>query len=461
MRTFLKILIGLLVLITLSLFIFLDEVDFTPYFTADYYESTCERLEKEASEAKLSRGAIQLGFSKMNITPSLGTTNQAGVFAAIPMAGYGDREGASVEGVRDSLYVSSVALKVGEELRILLSADLLIIPPLISEEVARQMKEKHGLTRNQLFFSATHTHASIGAWSDRYVGELFAGKLNPSLIQWLSDLFVASIEEAVEDMKPGALGLGSFQAPTYVKNRVIGDKGEEDGEFVLMRLAQKEGKTALLGSFDAHATILPGSNMEFSADYPGYWRSALLEKGIDYPIFFAGSVGSHGPEMEGQTFGDAARMGQELADSVWKYFADIPLKDSTKLASLTLELDLPEFQVRVSDGVNLAPYFGKQLFPALGKVHIQAMRIGNLIWATAPADFSGEMAIDLKNAMYRKGFYSHVTSFNGAYVGYIVPPKYFHYDGYESRMMSWFGPGMGPYMEEMLRRSMEHVSTLK
>ena len=33
-----------------------------------------------------------------------------------------------------------------------------------------------------------------------------------------------------------------------------------------------------------------------------------------------------------------------------------------------------------------------------------------------------------------------VTRFNGDYVGYVIPAKYYRLDGYEPRTMSFFGP---------------------
>ena len=121
---------------------------------------------------------------------------------------------------------------------------------------------------------------------------------------------------------------------------------------------------------------------------------------------------------------------------------------------------LPEFHIRVSDGIRLNPVLGKKLFPDVGDAYVQVARIGSLIWATSPSDFSGELALSFKNAMGKEGYKSLVTSFNGAYVGYIIPGKYYHLNEYESRLMSWFGPYMGPYNFEMMNRMMQKLTSL-
>jgi hypothetical protein len=44
-----------------------------------------------------------------------------------------------------------------------------------------------------------------------------------------------------------------------------------------------------------------------------------------------------------------------------------------------------------------------------------------------------------------------VTSFNGDYIGYVIPDKYYHLGGYEPRTMSFFGPNTADYLDELLR----------
>ena len=272
--------------------------------------------------------------------------------------------------------------------------------------------------------------------------------------------FIKAIEMAVVDLQPGQIGSGSFEAPDLISNRLVGEKGEKNSEFIYIAANQKSGKRAMLGSFDAHATTLGGWNMQISADYPGYWQRKLENEGVDMAVFFAGSVGSHSPRSKGEKFEKSKYIGEALADSVLKYMVNTELKDSIGLSFLMLGMDLPEFHIRVSDGLRLNPAIGSKLFPPIGDVYIQAAKIGDLIWVSTPSDFSGEMAISYKSTMKNEGYRALVTSFNGAYVGYIIPGKYYHLEEYESRLMSWYGPNMGPYTHEMIRRMMQKLVSL-
>jgi hypothetical protein len=401
-------------------------VDYTPYFNSEYYNETRSRLDSISNRFSLAKGVVQVGFGKVNITPFLHAGEDDpdnGIFKNVPLAGYGNRKGASAEGTHDSLFIKAVAVRVGEQLLVLVGSDMLIVPPNISEGVGRMISEKMGIKRSQVYFSATHTHSGVGAWSGGYVGKAFAGESNPNVVHWLVKQFSQVIEIAIKDLKPGQVGSGSFVAGEFISNRLIGDKGEKNAEFVFLVARQHDGKRAVLGSFDAHATTLGGENMLFSGDYPGYWQRKLESNGVDMAVFFAGSMGSHSPRSKGEGFEKPEYIGEALADSVLKYVVLTDLRDSIGLASISLRMDLPEYHIRVSDGLRLNPVIGGKLFPPAGDVCIQVARIGDLMWATAPCDFSGEMAINYKSTMSKEGYRALVTSFNGAYVGYIIPGK--------------------------------------
>jgi hypothetical protein len=82
---------------------------------------------------------------------------------------------------------------------------------------------------------------------------------------------------------------------------------------------------------------------------------------------------------------------------------------------------------------------------------LQAWRLGESVWFSTPCDYSGELALDLKSAAGAAGVTAVVTSFNGDYVGYVVPAKYYHLDNYETRTMSFFGPQLPDYFDGLLR----------
>jgi hypothetical protein len=77
-----------------------------------------------------------------------------------------------------------------------------------------------------------------------------------------------------------------------------------------------------------------------------------------------------------------------------------------------------------------------------------------------PCDFSGELVADLTQYAQKKGFQLMITSFNGGYIGYITPDKYYQRDTYETLTMNWFGPSNGAYFQEMVRDLIDKMATM-
>ena len=447
---------ALLLVLLLFLLWAVEPVDYTPYFRTAYYRNTIARLDSVLAQTQSTRGRLQAGWAKVSLTPQLGAPADSvpiGAFREIPLAGYSRRGGRPAEGVHDSLFVRAVALRAGAQTRLLLSWDALIFPVEITEAVLAAVAKDPGLRREQILFSATHTHSGPGAWGEGIIAEMFAGKYNPNVRRWLAQQATAAIRAAVADLQSAQFGHGSFAAPQWVYNRLVGKAGQIDDEFSFVAFRQHDGDFAILGAFAAHATVLDISNMRLSADYPGTWQRAVEQQVPGMAMFFAGAVGSHGPGGAGEGFDRAERLGRALADSVLRLLPAVTLVDTVTLTGAGLRVDLPGHHLRLSDGLRLNPVLARHLIPEVTPM-LQVFRIDRLLWIGAPCDFSGELAIDLKNLARVWGFAGLVTSFDGSYVGYVIPGRYYHLDAYESRLMSFFGPYMGPYFDELIRRLM-------
>jgi hypothetical protein len=193
-------------------------------------------------------------------------------------------------------------------------------------------------------------------------------------------------------------------------------------------------------------------NMEISGDYPGFWQRKMEKSGVDLAIFMAGSMGSQTNRGEGEGFERPRFIGESLADSTLVHTSNLMLSDSVVFNSATLNLNLPEYHFRISTTRNLSTYLTNKLMPYPENAVLQVLRIGNMIWVSTPADFSGEYALQFKNTLSAKGFDANITSFNGSYVGYIIPGRYFYLDEYEPKTMGMFGPTMGDYTFHLINQ---------
>jgi hypothetical protein len=441
-------------IIFLILFFSTSFVKRETYFNEKYYQETIARLDTVKESMVVTTDSIHAGFAKVSITPALNQTEDnyaEGKFAQLPLAGFGQRKGKSATGIHDSIFVKAAAIKVGQQTIVFVASDLLIMPPNIVDSVTLLLSKK-GIKREQIFYSATHTHSSVGAWGPGFIGEQFSGKQNSMVEKWLVLQISKVIISAIADLKPARIGIGNFAVEKYTRNRLIGKSGNKNNDFSFITLEQIGKKKAIIGSYSAHATTMGSGNMEISADYPGYWERKVEETSADYALFFAGSVGSQSPVGEGDGFDKPKFIGEALADSLNKHLSGITLKDTVKFSAISLKMNLPEYHIRVTTKINLATALSNSLLPNSGNVYLQAVRLGNMIWITTPCDFSGEFALQLKNSLSAYGYHANVTSFNGGYAGYIVPGRYFYLDEYEPKLMGWYGPNMGEYTMELIRQ---------
>ncbi len=424
----------------------------TPYFKADYYQKTKSRLDSIKPSISNTNDPLLAGFSKISITPDLNkkyNSKKEVKRNIIPLAGYGNRRGKPAEGIHDSVFVKAVALRSGSQTVVLISADLLIMPPNIIDEVSLQLS-REGINRDQLFFSATHSHSSIGGWGFGLMAKAFAGKENKALENWLISRIRTAVLLAMSDLQPARLGSSGFNASPYTRNRLTGNQETINTDFSFILIQQTEGKKAVIGSFSAHATTVGRKNMLISGDYPGYWQRKMEETSADLAIFCAGSTGSQSPVGQGDEFETAKYIGESLADSVMTYLPGLKLKDKVTLSSLSLKINLPEYHIRLSTNKNLTTGLSNRLMPLPQNVYLQTLGLNNLMWIFTPGDFSGESALLIKRMLAGQGYDAIVSGYNGSYIGYIMPGKYFYLDHYESKLMGWFGPTMGDYAMDLI-----------
>lgn len=459
MRRFIRITGFIIIILLLIIALSTSLVRRSSYFNENYYKITKVRIENIRTGTTEVKGPVEAGFAKINLTPVINDSGNyyEGQFRRFPLAGYGDRKGNPATGVHDSIYVKAVAIKTTDDTIVFVGADLLIMPPNITDSVAGFLA-RNGIRRQQLVFSATHTHSGPGGWAPGFIGKQFAGEVNIDMQKFLAIRITECILAALNDLKPARTGAGNFNAGDFTRNRVMGEAGTRNPDFSFLVFEQIGYRKAIIGSFSAHATTIGAENMEISGDYPGYWQRRIEGTSADLALFMAGSIGSQSPVGEGEQFDRAKYIGESLADSVNVHLGEVVLNDKPVLSFVSTLIELPDYHIRITRKINLSTFWSRKLMAQPENVYLQAIRIDDMVWITTPGDFSGEYALQMKNTLLAEGFESNITSFNGSYAGYIVPGRYFYLGGYEPGLMGWFGPDMGEYMMDLIRQVSEIVT---
>jgi len=333
----------------------------------------------------------------------------------------------------------------------IVSLDMLITPPEVVIKL-RSMLPGLGYSIQNTFFTAVHSHCSIGAWSPGLTGKLFAGAYQPEVVDFIAEAIVESIKLAEADMEKAKIGFATFDAGEFVYNRLMKEKGSIDPWFRVMKVVKDSGETGLFTTFAAHATTLPSSFMALSADYPAALRNTFEADSLaDFVIYGAGAVGSQGPD------GPAGVDGWEKAEYISKGLAEqfaalnflIQPEYVTTIASGYLPLELRKPSFKVSENIAARPWVFYWLFGDY-ESGISYLKIGDNLLVGTPCDFSGELVAPLDSLARNRGENLIITSFNGGYIGYITKDEWYDENKYETRTMNWFGPYNGAYFSEIV-----------
>ncbi|MFN8349321.1 MAG: neutral/alkaline non-lysosomal ceramidase N-terminal domain-containing protein [Spirosomataceae bacterium] len=451
LKILLKVLGGLVLLIVILLACMVTTVDDTPYKEMAYYQQWKKSVSSlpftNHNSQLTTHNSINVGWAKVNFTPPSPT----------PTAGYGVRRGALYTSVHDSIYVRAIVIDNGTTKAAIVAADLLIMPPAVTEQLRTKLNVT-GIPFEQVYFGATHSHNSMGGWSGGIVGELFGGEFNPKNVTWIADAIVKAVQQAQKEMKPASIGYHEVADTARIRNRLI-KGGPVDPYVRTVQFVRNDGKKALLCSYAAHSTITSSDNIVLSRDYPGVLVDSLEKGEADFAVFMSGAVGSMTPHIEGATdFIQAAAEADSLESDVQKQLPGMQPFVNPSFQMLTLPLPLREPNPRISLHWRLRPWVFHKAFGDFPN-YVKVLRIGNLLMVGFPCDFSGELVADMSAYAEKKGLKLMVTSFNGGYIGYITPDKYYSKDSYETLTMNWFGPYNGAYFQEIARDIIDKMPT--
>lgn len=445
---------SLVLLVLVLLFFFFKALDNTRYTQTDFYKQELREIEAAVSPSnnQPTTGNLECGWSKVNLLPSFTT----------PIAIDANRGGKHFSGVHDSIYVRAFVFRQGKNKVAYISADLLIIPPTVTKILDTILQAKGFDTKN-IFFTATHTHTSIGGWYNSPVGKIFAGKYDERVPAHIASCITRAILQAEKNCLRSTIGLAEIPARHLVYNRLVTDMahvpeklGEVDSMLRIVKIENNQGQKASIVTFAAHCTVFHESMMSISADWAGLMMSEVERSGkIDFCSFSAGAVGSHGPVKHSENQEEeAAYMAGSVSKLVTDVFDSIPLDTIKTLRIIHLPLHLREPNLRVADNFVMRPWLFKKLFGD-EKVYINTFQIGHMFFAGMPCDFSGELVNEIDSVADRKNLNLIVTSFNGGYMGYVTDSKWYEFNTYETRTMGWFGNNNGEYLSEVIMRLLE------
>ena len=415
----------------------------TPYQETSAFQATTRRL--EGSPARLSRGNSRAGVAEIDLTPA----------SPVPVAGFVDQIWEPYGGVNSPCSARALTIVNGSTSVTILTADLL----LIDDSLARQVLAQTGLPRDQIYFTATHTHSGPGGWGNHPLERLVAGTYDPELTALLVDRLTWVVRESRAKLELVEVAFTQTEVSGLQRNRIDPDETTNDLLSAWVFRATGHGSDrpilATFAVFGAHATIAHPRPARLGADYPGAFVTALSRSGrAGMVLFAAGTVGDASPVRPPRLNHrqSVQAYGEDLAARFLPLLNSLEFHREIALANLRLAVDLPPVQIPFGSArLRFSPLAAWWVGPRRTYLHL--IRLGPAWLAGFPGDFAGGLGVG-----FPPGPPVVATSFNGDYKGYLTTSATFRSQlCYETRWMSFFGSELGESLVDLTRRSCAHL----
>jgi len=442
----LKKLIKWLVYTVLGLFVLamllVGPLDKTPLKEQPFYQTMVSRL-GTIHPNQSQKDKVKVGWSRFNITPGY----------SMPMAGYTPKD--KYESIHDSIYGGVITMIIGNTVNVIVSLDLMLFPPSIKDQVNEALKRQG--KDYFVYYSATHTHSSLGGWDASLVGRLALGSYHAEWVDQTANDILDNIEKAKTSSLPSAIQYWENDASEFVENRLDAANGQVDGKLRGLKFIRADSSKAVIVTYSAHPTNVELLSRVVSGDYPSALTKQLEKKGFDFGLFMAGMVGSHRLKgIEGTDFERIDKAGLILADRIVSA-TNQNLADSISISSAHIPIAFGPSQLRIAKDLRVRDWvFRSLLNPLHGE--FTYLQVGHVVFIGTPSDFSGEIFAQekLEAVAATMGKKLIVTSFNGNYTGYITADRYYAKGNEEEVMaLNWVGPFFGEYYTEMIREILD------
>lgn len=354
------------------------------------------------------------GVAVVDITP---TRN-------LPLGGYGGRKGAPMTGVHDPVHAKALWMETPEARVCLVTTDL--IGSLVS------LRDRIRPQDASVVLSASHTHSGPGGLVQGF-WELAMGKYDPEYYEELAGKLKQAVDQARAARKPARLAFARGDVPGYSRNRRV-KGGPVDPELnVLLVTDDQDRPLAVVSNYTAHGTILSEKNMLVSADWQGAFQRAVegqLPGAV--ALYTNGAEGNIAPSSpsDGDGFERCEVLGRALGEQVLNLLRTIAKPTpEVKLSYVERGVDLP------SPTLPAAPKTS-----VLGLLEINGTRM---------FCFPGEPFVELGLELKKRFPGSWILGLANDHLGYFLTEEGYVRGGYE-RMVSFYGPTMGPWLVDRL-----------
>ena len=266
-------------------------------------------------------------------------------------------------GTISNLHAKALALDDGQGGRlVIVTMDLIAVTPLIASTVAAEVSRRHGLSRERILFSASHTHYGPEVRPDKVeffkIPPEYAARIEPYVEQLIAKL-IDVIDRAIANLSPARLTARETSCSFAINRRAAKHSVSRgvDHHVPVLDVTAPDGKhIAILFGYACHCTVLEPHDCRFCGDWAGFAQDYLEQA---FPgataLFVTGAAADQHAEPR-YKLELSQQNGRELADAVGKSLRDTgrPITGGIRVAYEDVPLPFERMQTREQLLANLA-----------------------------------------------------------------------------------------------------------
>ena len=246
-----------------------------------------------------SKSTMKVGFSRIDITPPLGTLIR-GHPVSLP-----------AEGVESNLYATAMYLDDGKTEVVFVSCDVVSVPNDMVINIVHEAEGVTGIPADNIIVCATHTHSGPSIGGISIGGPSSTGE---SYLSNFKNRIIESIQQAKINSIPGNIYFAEGEIEGYAFNRrfimsdgtiethplkndpnIVKPEGPHSKDIFVWYLGNAEGEpVGIAVNFACHATVMQRDNVLISSDFPGKtveYINKHFSSGVT-SLYFQGTCGN-------------------------------------------------------------------------------------------------------------------------------------------------------------------------
>lgn len=408
------------------------------------------------------------------------------------LGGYGDRNEPNV-GTYDALHTKAITISNGQNKIMIISNDLFGLSEEIVNRVVSGIRESFDIPEENIFISATHTHAAPDIYDWEYDKRFSQYKSNVEARDSIIQTMIENGLKSAKDLKPVKLAFGQSKGEGVASNRIDKNAPVDDLISSIFLIGEKGLPIWTIVNYACHPTVLGADNLYVSSDYPGVVQRLMEEHfGEDsLCMFINGACGNQSTRFtrKSQDFDEVKRLGSLLFESLLKAYENKTEIEDFTLGGVKEYFEFPRKQLpdkeeavkhyqfmtdklnKAKNNKNLSPEelrgiitkhqgagITLKLLEVLDEIDlrapIQLLRLGNIVFVGVPVELFNDYGFLIKEES--KFPHTIIAAYTNGVLGYIYTPESYEDGDYEA-WSSPFDINAGVFLTESVMGLMEKL----